>query len=170
MRRKVESSALDAEACGFQREHLIADAEVRRLEPLNDLERRLEVPGQDEGDNERHHRVAELGLVPPLGARHPLAIVHRHVDVTAALVIRVHRHAERAVLVVLALLSSTSDIAPVRITVPTRSVTALFVRPTVLNGNAKHLSRSKRGQALHEEQEHGDEFDQSGGHRWVVSD
>jgi hypothetical protein len=27
------------------------------------------------------------------------------------------------------------------------------------------MSRSKRGQALHEEQEHGDKFDQNGGHR-----
>jgi len=165
MRRKVESSGLDEEACGFQREHLIADAEVRRLEPLNDHERRLEVPGQDEGDNERHDRVAKLGVVPPWSARHLLALGHRHMDVAAAFVIRVHRHAEGAVLVVFALVLASFVIAHVRVTVPTRSVTALFVRPTVLNGNAKHPSRSKRGQPLHEEQEHGDEFDQSGGHR-----
>lgn len=165
MRRKVESSGLDEEACGFQREHLIADAEVRRLEPLNDHERRLEVPGQDEDDNERHDRVAKLGVVPPWSARHLLALGHRHVDVTAALVVGVHRHGEGAVLVVFALVLASFVIAHVRVTVPTRGVTTLFVRPAILNGNAKHMSRSKRGQALHEEQEHGDKFDQNGGHR-----
>lgn len=104
--------------------------------------------------------MAKLGVVPPWSARHLLAIGHRHVEVTAALVIGVRRRAERAVLVVFALVSANFVIATVRVTVPTRSVTTLIVRPAILNRNADDLSRGKRDQSLHEEQEHGDEFDQ----------
>jgi hypothetical protein len=48
--RQVETSALDEEARGLQCEDLIADAEVRRFEPLNDHKHRLQVPRQNEGD------------------------------------------------------------------------------------------------------------------------
>lgn len=164
VRRQVETSALDEEACGFQSEDLIADAEVRRFEPLNDHNHRLLVPSQDEGNQHGHQNTAKLRSVAPRVARELLAVRHRYVKVTAALVSRVHSRTEGAVPVVFALVRNTFVIASVRVTVPTRNVTTLFVRPTVLNRDAKHLAGSKRDQALHEEQEHGDEFDNGGWH------
>lgn len=165
MQRRAESSALDEKVSCFERENLIAHAEVRRREPLNDHKRWLEVPNQDESDKKRCQRLAKLGVVPPWSVRYLFDLGHRYVDVTAALVIRVRCHAERVVLTVFALLAQSLVIAPVRIAMPALSMTTLFVRPTALNRNAKHLSRSKHDQPLCEEQEHGDEFDQSGGHQ-----
>ncbi len=86
-------------------------------------------------------------------------------EVAAALVIGVHRRAEGAMLVVFALVSANFVVPPVSAAVSTYGVSTLFVRAAILNGNAKHLTRSKRDQALHEEQEHGDEFDEYTGHR-----
>lgn len=156
----METSALDQKTSRFQRENLIRNAEVRRLEPLNKHERRLGVPGQDEGDQKRREYAAKLRIIAPRIARPLLVARHRDMEVAATLVIRMHHRAEGAMLVVFALTSANFVVAPVRVTVPTRSVTTLFVRPAVRDRNAQHLPRSKRDHPLHEEQEHGDEFDQ----------
>lgn len=162
--------ALNEKAGGFQRENLVADAEVRRLEPLDHHEGGLAVPRQNDCDQQWHPDAAKVGIVATRVRGHLIAVGNRHMEMASALVIRVHRRAEGAVRVVFALATDNFVVASNRVTMPARSMTAVFVRSAILKRDAKHLSRGKRDQTLHEQQEHGNEFDQIRGHQWIVSD
>jgi hypothetical protein len=87
---------------------------------------------------------------------------------TTALFVWVGHRSERAVIVVFAIVFTASAVKPVGVAVATTGGPALFVSAAVLNRNAKHLPRSKRDQTLHEEQEHGDKFDNSGWHKGSI--
>lgn len=161
MLQQTTSSSLNEEASRLECQNLIAHADVRRLEPLNDLERRFRVPSKDNSEQKRHDRMAKIGVVATRIARQLLSVGHEHVDVAAALVIRMGDRTEGAVTVLVAGISDDSVVALQGVAVPAQRVSVLFVRPAVLNRDANHPPGSNRDQALSEEQEHGDEFDQS---------
>lgn len=80
-------------------------------------------------------------------------------DVAAALVIVVYCRSKKAMTVIVTSISDVTLVARQGVAVPTSRVTVLFVRTAVLNRDANHLPGSKRDQALHKEQQNGDEFD-----------
>lgn len=156
-------SSLDEQAGRLQCKHLIADAEIRRLQPRNRHERKLEIQGQNNRHKERHHCQAKLGVVSPWLARHPLILRHLNVQVTGTFVFGVHHRTEGTMFMVFAVVTVTLVRAPICVAVSRGLVAPLFVRAAVLKGNTKHLARRNRDQPLHNEQEHADEFDK----RWM---
>lgn len=166
------SSALDDEPGGLQREHLVRYVEVWRVAEGNHLSRGIGAPGEDQCDDKRLKEHPHVGTAAGMIGRQSFPVRHRHMQMATALVNGVQGGQEQAV--TLGLVGLRDRLVDRRgrgdpaVTAGGRLVP--FVIPAIPERDAEHPPRSgySRSRALHDEQEHRDEFDQSGGH-WAAA-
>lgn len=113
-------SALDKEAGGLQREHLIRGAEVRRLEMCDYRKWRIEDPAQDDGNNQWNEEVPMFGTLATRIAGYLLIAGDRHMQMTTTLVFRVQRRTKRPMLVASATLTGNRIGASIGVAVVAR--------------------------------------------------
>jgi hypothetical protein len=118
--RRAEVSALDKEAGGLQREHLIRGAEVRRLEMCDYRKWRIEDPAQDDGNNQWNEEVPMFGTLATRIAGYLLIAGDRHMQMTTTLVFRVQRRTKRPMLVASATLTGNRIGASIGVAVVAR--------------------------------------------------
>lgn len=168
-RRRAETSALDKEAGGLQREHLIRGAEIGRLDSRRNRYGGIEIPSQDHGDHEGDKESPRVGAVALWIAGNLFIVRNRHMQMAAAIFLRVEHCAEWTMLVARTAWATAHCRTPVGFAVVTRCGNFRFVLSAVLNGDAQHPPGSQRDHPLHHEQEDGNEFDDRGGHLIVLS-
>ncbi len=168
-RRQAETSALDKEAGGLQREHLIRGAEIRRLNSRCNRYGGIEIPSQDYGDHEGDKERPRVGTVALWIARNLSFVRNRHMQMAAALVLRVEHCAEWTMLLARTAFATAYCRTPVGFAVVTRRENFRFVFSAVSNGDAQHPPGSQRDHPLHHEQEDGNEFDDRRGHLIMLS-
>lgn len=81
--------ALKEEACGLQREELVRDAEIGRMEPHNRRDGRLNLPMADDRENVGNKIGLEFAAVRLRGSSNLLIAGNRHMHMAIALILRV---------------------------------------------------------------------------------
>ncbi|MBX3384563.1 MAG: hypothetical protein KF864_13755 [Phycisphaeraceae bacterium] len=163
---EAETSALDQETSGLQPKDLIRNAEIRGLNKSRDGKRRLKIPSNRDGDKQRHDKQTQVLRVA--FARDLLTIGHRHMEMAPTLVKGMKQSAVRAIIVTRRF-QTAAIAARVSIAMPAGISNRRVVAATVPKGYTQHPTRTRSHHALHNEQEHGDEFDEGWGHLRGVS-
>lgn len=158
-RRRAGTSALDEETGRLQCQHLIGGAEIGGLDTRRHGNRGIEIPSHDDGNKQGNDQKPQV-LPISLGVVGNLLIARdRHMKVAAALVVGVKRGAVRSLVVARGANAASRVSHSLRVTMRAHFGSFRLVRSAVSDRNAQHPTRSRRDRSLHDEQEHGDEFD-----------
>jgi hypothetical protein len=163
-RRRAGTSALNEETGRLQAQDLIGGAEIGGLDTRRHGNRGIEIPSHDDRDRQWQQKRPRIWAFALRIAGHLLIARDRHMKVAAALVVGVKRGAVRSLVVARGANAAPRVSHALRVTMRAYFGSFRFVRSAVSDRNAQHPTRSRRDRPLHDEQEHGDEFDKGWGH------